>query len=114
MGGLGILWDPTRVILGGLHGRISLLLADFKVVGFSIKGIITNFYGTHNPSERRDFIKYLWKAREQAPSSHWIVGGDFNIITSLEEKKSGRRKVEGECEKFRGTIEELALVYIIP
>ena len=46
-------------------------------------------------------------------SKHWILGGDFNLITSLEEKTGGRCKLEEESETFRDTIEELRLVNII-
>ena len=41
-----------------------------------------------------------------------MVGGDFNLITSLEEKKGGRRCLEEECDRFRETIEDLDLVEI--
>ena len=45
-------------------------------------------------------------------SKHWVLGGDFNLITSLEEKKGGQCRLEEEGETFRDTIEELRLVYI--
>ena len=43
-----------------------------------------------------------------------MLGGDFNLITSLEEKKGGRRCLEEECNLFKDTIEELGLVDIYP
>ena len=43
-----------------------------------------------------------------------MVGGDFNLITSLEEKKGGRHCLEEECNIFRDTIEDLGLVDISP
>ena len=43
-----------------------------------------------------------------------MVGGDFNFITSLEEKKGGRRCLEEECNIFHETIEYLGLVDITP
>ena len=36
------------------------------------------------------------------------------MIISLEEKKSGRHRLEEECEVFKDTIEDLVLVNIIP
>ena len=45
---------------------------------------------------------------------HWVVGGDFNLITSLEEKKGGRRCLEEECNIFCETIEGPSLVDITP
>ena len=52
--------------------------------------------------------------RESIPFEHWVVGGDFNLITSLEEKKGGRPCLEEECDIFRETIEDLGLVDITP
>ena len=45
-------------------------------------------------------------------SKHWVLGGDFNNITSLEEKKGGWCRLEEACDTFRNTIEELILVYV--
>ena len=45
---------------------------------------------------------------------HWILGGDFNLITSFEQKKEARRSLEEECELFRDTIEKLKFVDITP
>ena len=39
-----------------------------------------------------------------------MVGGYFNLITSLEEKKGGRNFLEEECDLFRETIKDLVLV----
>ena len=59
-----------------------------------------NVYGPHNAWEKRDFLQSLRRLREGMDNDHWVVGGDFNLITSLEEKKGGRRKLEEECEGF--------------
>ena len=61
-----------------------------------MEGMITNVYGPHNPVERRVFIRSLWKVQEKVPEPDWIIGGEFNIITSLKEKKGGRRMMEEE------------------
>ena len=39
-GGLEIIWDPTQVYLGGFQGRICLLSAKFKVIGFQVEGMM--------------------------------------------------------------------------
>ena len=48
------------------------------------------------------------------PLEHWVVGGDFNLITSLEEKKGGWHCLEEECNLFCETVEDLGLVDITP
>ena len=109
-GGLGIIWDPSWVNLSGFQGTWYSLTIYFRVVGFPIKGILTNVYGPQRVGDKRDFLGYLRGFREIFPNAHWAVGGDFNLITSLEEKKGGRRYLEEECDRIRETIEDLDLV----
>ena len=40
----------------------------------------------------------------------WIVGGDFNIIRSLEEKKGGSRRLDRDSDAFNNLIDDLSLV----
>eukprot|EP00253_Pinus_taeda_P013830 PITA_13830 len=46
------------------------------------------------------------------PEAAWIIGGDFNLIRSLEEKKGGIRKMDHFMDKFNELIEDLRLVDI--
>ena len=57
--GLGILWDPTLVSLGGFQGTQYPLSTEFKVVGFPILGIVMNVYGPHHAGENREFLHSL-------------------------------------------------------
>ena len=43
-----------------------------------------------------------------------MIGGDFNLITSLGEKKGGRRCLEDECNLFKDIIDDLGMVDITP
>ena len=112
--GLGILWDPTRVSSEGLQGTRYYLSVGFKVEGFPIPRGVTNVYGPHNAGKMRDFHQSLKILREGMANVHWVVGGYFNLMTSLEEHKGGMCRMEEECETFIETIEELGLVDIIP
>ena len=47
-GVLGILWDPTRVSLEVFQGTQYSLIANFRVVGFSISWKVTNVYAPQN------------------------------------------------------------------
>jgi hypothetical protein len=42
----------------------------------------------------------------------WIVGGDFNMITSLEEKKGGIQKLEAESLSFCNRITKVLVIDI--
>ena len=99
--GLSILWDPYWVHLSGFKGTHNSLTTNFRVVGFPIYGIVTNVYGPQKVGDKRGFLGYLISLREIFPNDHWGVGGDFNLINSLEEKKGGRHCLEEECDLFR-------------
>jgi hypothetical protein len=42
----------------------------------------------------------------------WVIGGDFNMIKSLLEKKGGSRKLDAESEAFRDWIKKYRLIDI--
>ena len=100
--------------LSGFNGNECFISMEFKVIGFSVEGVVTNVYGFHNAGGKRSFIITLRRIHEENEGRQWVLGGDFNLITSLEEKKGGRRQLEEECEIFIDTIEELILVDITP
>jgi len=51
-------------------------------------------YRSNTPYDKETFINTLESIGELLLNQPWIVGGDFNIITSLEEKKGGIRKLD--------------------
>ena len=113
-GGLCILWDPSQVSVFYFQGTRNSISAIFKVIGFLILGLLTNVYGPQCLSDKCYFLKTLSNLKTCMPFEHWVVGGDFNLITSLEEKKGGRCCLEEECNLFRDTIEDLGLLDITP
>lgn len=48
--------------------------------------------------------------RNLYPEDLWVVGGDFNMITSPAEKKGGKRRMDADMETFGYIISELHLV----
>jgi exonuclease III len=43
---------------------------------------------------------------------HWLLGGDFNMITTLQEKKGGQHRLDVDSEAFKETVEKLRLADI--
>ena len=74
---------------------------------------MTNVYGPHTTTQKVGFIKTLWKINQGVEGRDWILGGDFNMIIDLEEKKGGRRRLDGESVLFKESIEEMGMVDII-
>ena len=99
--GLVILCNPEKISLAGFLSSQTSLLVEFHVVGTSIRGVMTNVYGPHTTTQKVGFIKTLWKINQGVEGRHWILGGYFNMITSLEGKKGRRRRMDGEIVIFR-------------
>ena len=74
------------------------------------KGMLTNIYGPSVFSQKPTFQELLSWVKIQVGSSSWIMGGDFNLITYLEENKGGRWSLDILQESFRDYIEQSQLV----
>lgn len=73
----------------------------FHLIGTNIYGHLTNVYF---PQESTQKLKQLETLEIfNAPRTHplWLIGRDFNMITRLEEKLGGRRKLEKESNDFK-------------
>jgi len=53
--------------------------------------IISGVYGPHSPRDRKDFLNNVQIVRKVMPGNLWIIGGDFNLIRKLGEKRGGIR-----------------------
>jgi exonuclease III len=109
-GGLVILWNPAEIILDNFLATSHTITASFQFMGSGVQGFITNVYGPQLPVQKALFLDYMSSLGQQINMQHWIVSGDFNMITSLEEKKGGRRHLEQEGEAFSDVIEQLHMV----
>jgi len=49
--------------------------------------MVTNVYGPQNPNDKLKLLTSLEELRQRHPPIPWILGGDFNMIKSLTEKK---------------------------
>ena len=68
--------------------------------------LLTNVYGPHTQNERRVFLQNLEIIRSIYSDYPWIVGGDYNMIKDLNEKKDGLRRREPDMEAFSEWIAE--------
>ena len=49
--------------------------------------LITNVYGPRKPEDKLRLLTSLEDLRDKHSSILWILGGDFNMIRSVSEKK---------------------------
>lgn len=86
-GGIAIMWNPNEIIFENWTSMSRILTGLGRIVGTNEKVTISGVYGPHTPGDREIFLKNLQTTRKLYPDTAWIVGGDFNVIRSLKEKK---------------------------
>ena len=85
-----ILWRPEEVYLTNFWATRFSLSTDFQVCNTLVRGALTNVYGPSIFPQKVAFLETLsWEAMEIG-DKQWIIGGDFNLITSSGVKKRGR------------------------
>lgn len=87
VGGLGILWNQNLVSLNNFVASRNILSRLFHVLGTSVRGVITNVYGPFQLVRKTAFLEEIRSMEEWVGQDHWLMGGKFNTIRSLEEKR---------------------------
>lgn len=113
-GGLSVMWNPNLVSFHFLCASSFSIFRRFQILGTKIKGVVTNVYGPFQTSKKATFLAGLSDLKDWVKEDPWIIGGDFNIIRSLDEKKGGVRTTSAATNLFNKFIEETKLVDIRP
>jgi exonuclease III len=113
-GGLAVLWNPTTVRLENFATTRWSITAEYRLIGSNQPGHITNVYGPANPREKQTFLRSLDYLPSLLKHKHWIIGGDYNLIRTLEEKKGGSRRLDQDTNDFNSLIDKLNLIDLEP
>lgn len=70
------------------------------------------FYVPQNPDNKLRLLTSLEDLRDRHSGIPWILGGDFNMIRSLSEKKGGTRSLGRDSIAFQNFIKTMRLVDI--
>ncbi len=87
MGDILTLWDPRKVSIIDAEASRNYLPIIFQLVGVSDTFLVTNVYGPQRIDEKLRFLESLVDLRSRHEEIPWVMGGDFNMIKSLSEKK---------------------------
>eukprot|EP00253_Pinus_taeda_P036244 PITA_36244 len=109
-GGLAITWNPEELIFENWTSLPRILTGSFRVIGSAEKLLTRGVYGPHIAGERERFLKNVKEARGLYPEMSWIIGGDFNLIRTVDEKKGGIRRTDQFMDMFNEMISEQRLV----
>ena len=85
-------------------------MADFCFLDSGVQGTAGNIYGPSCFHEQHSFLGFLNWLQEQAEQGPWVLGGDFNLITNLGERKGGRRALDKFQEAFNEFLARGSLV----
>jgi hypothetical protein len=86
-GSLAITWNPSKIILNDFTTTRNSISTSFHLIGTDVHGFITNVYGPQTSDQKINLLNFLDWYKQEHPRQNWILGGDFNLITNLREKK---------------------------
>ena len=104
------MWNPRVVDLFDFTTNQFSLLAAFQVLGMVTQGFLTNIYGPPCSKQKMNFLESLRMLKLEAGIKPWFLGGDFNLVRNLDEKKGGIQKFNHANEYLNEVIENLELV----
>eukprot|EP00253_Pinus_taeda_P023451 PITA_23451 len=113
-GGLATFWDTRRYQLVAAEASKNYLAMEMLLIGNSYSFLCINIYSPQKLDDKLVFLDSLKKLMERHPKANCILGGDFNMITSLMEKKGGLRKLNRDGEQFKEFIDNTHLVDVYP
>jgi hypothetical protein len=67
-------------------------------------------YGSTTQREKASFLHHLEWISNHIGNQRWILGGDFNMIRDLEEKRGGMQRLDSDSAHFLGIIDKLGLI----
>ena len=107
---MGILWNPQEVHLSGFLATPFTLSTDFHIIGTKIRGVISNVYGPPRPEQKPSFLESISDIKALVKDKAWILGGGFNMIRNLDEKKGGIQNLNYASNHFNAIINDLNLI----
>eukprot|EP00253_Pinus_taeda_P012529 PITA_12529 len=109
-GGLTIAWNSQAITLSDFHASHHIIQATFHIIGTNIHGHLTNVYFPREAGNKITLLNTIEALNLNITHPLWIVGGDFNMITKLEEKQGGRARMEQENGLFKEFIQNNSLI----
>lgn len=109
-GGLAIAWNTQALTLSDFDASHQFIQATFHIIGTNIHGHLTNVYFPKEAGNKIALLNRIEALNNNRMHPLWINGGDFNMITKLEEKLGGRSRLEYENTHFKDFIQNTSLI----
>lgn len=111
-GGTAILWNPAEVIVDNWIRTKRILSWRFRMIGQREWFLVSAVYGPHILVEREAFLTQLQRLGNLQIEKMWVIAGDFNMITSAEEKKGILQWEDADMERLRESQATLKMIDI--
>jgi len=85
--GILTLWNPQKIGIIDAEASRYYLSMVIQLVGDKETYLVTNVYGPQRMDGKLKFLDSLEDLRDRHVGIAWSLGGDFNMIKSLSEKK---------------------------
>lgn len=109
-GGLAILWDSRAMELTNFHAHRNFLQANFHILGTNQYGLLTNVYFPQETQRKEEILNSLSALNQNRTLPLWIAGGDFNMITRVDERRGGRGRSSQEGSLLKDFIQNNWLI----
>lgn len=103
--GLDVWWKPREVVSQYWMAYDRNLIGRFRYLGTKDFVFLSVVYNPQGTWDKKVSWKQLQKMKQMIGNALWFVGGYFNIIRSLEEKKGGIHKLDQSSSNFDGIID---------
>ncbi len=113
-GGITTFWDSRTISVLASEATHAYIATEIQITGNSETYFCVNVYGPQRLDDKFLFLNSLQSLQSRYQASKIIIGGDFNMITSLLEKKGGLRKLNRYAGAFSNFIESAKLVDVKP
>jgi len=92
-------------MLNSVHANKNFIQAIFHIIGTNIRRHLTNVYFPREAMHKIEILNTLLAIKTDRLHPLWISGGDFNMITRLEEKRGGRNRGNKEGNHLKDLIQ---------
>ena len=96
-GDLATMWDTKEIQMLSAEANKHFMAVEFQPIGNSGSFLCINIYSPQKLEDKINFLDALTRLIIRHPRSKCILGGDFNMITTLLEKKGGLRKLNRDA-----------------
>eukprot|EP00253_Pinus_taeda_P024446 PITA_24446 len=113
-GGITTFWDSRTISVLASEATHAYIATEIQITGNFETYLCVNVYRPQRLDDKFLFLNSLQSLQSRYQASKIIISRDFNMITSLLEKKGGLRKLNRDDGAFADFIESAKLVDVHP